>query len=330
MADSDYIPRFCKVFISHCSSDSLLIPVSYYDELPRRLPKTALLQGTGGGFWKVEWMKKRNEVYFGQGWSKFVEDNSLTSGDFMTFVYNGDRIFEVSIYGADGCKEVRAVAEVEDVEEDSVLSLSSDDDTDTTVLRNTNNGKSRVGTAEESDDEEDSVSTDTEAVSRSKMAKTITRSRNKVTRVTPNVKKTLQKKKGGSSTRTKKEMFPPLLSITAKPMIKDPEAYLDDPTNIHFETAMKNRKFELLINAQTVKDYSLEFQDKVLYIDNHKDGNLEAKALKWGDQRVCIKGWKVICKRNELTEGDRVLCELFRQGRLVYAVKLHIVREKDL
>ena len=70
-----------------------VISASYYDELPIVLPKTALLQGSDGGcFWKVAMIKRRDEVYFGQGWSKFVEDNGLRDGDVLTFVYDGSRL----------------------------------------------------------------------------------------------------------------------------------------------------------------------------------------------------------------------------------------------
>ena len=101
-----------------------VVPASYYDELPLVLPKTALLQGSDGGcFWKVAMIKRRNEVYFGQGWSKFVEDNRLRDGDVLTFVYDGSRSFTVDIYGGSrACKEVRAVAQV--------ISVDDDDDDD--------------------------------------------------------------------------------------------------------------------------------------------------------------------------------------------------------
>ncbi|WZY87805.1 hypothetical protein YC2023_044540 [Brassica napus] len=63
-------------------------------------------------------MRLEEEVYFEQGWPKFVKDYALVDGDFMTFVYNGDNIFKVSIYGLDGCKQARAVAEVKDDDEE--------------------------------------------------------------------------------------------------------------------------------------------------------------------------------------------------------------------
>ncbi|CAH2076857.1 unnamed protein product [Thlaspi arvense] len=240
----------------------------------------------------------------------------------MTFVYDGDRIFEVSIYGLSGCKEVRAVTEVEDVEEDSIVSLSSDDDTDTTVVRDTNKGKKKEKAVESS--AEDSDSDYVESFDRLDLEESsdseswyASDSKDTATGVKP---KAQNLKKGGGSTRMKK----------VRPKIKNPESYLDNPKNVYFETAMKKRKSELIVCRQVVKDYSLEFQKKVEYIDNHKEGNLVAGALTWGDKRVCIKRWFRICKRNKVKERDRVLCELFRKGCLVYAVRLHIVREKDL
>ncbi|ESQ53679.1 hypothetical protein EUTSA_v10026054mg [Eutrema salsugineum] len=252
--------------------------------------------------------RKQDEVYFEQGWVKFVEDNSLSDGDFLTFVYNGDRIFEVSIYGPDGCKEVRAVTEADDDEEDSSNDTDaiSESEVVTTIPRSKNKGKSKVGVVEESDDdEEDSIYTDTETETDTGFP-----GKSKLTEdVDDSVK--LQRER-------------------VKPKIKNPEAYLDNPRNIYFETGVKKRIYELLIHAQLVKDYSLKFEKNIYYIDNHKNGKLEAKTTMWKDQRVYIKKWQRICKRNSLKKEDGILCELFRRQGLVYAVKVHIIREKDL
>lgn len=108
-----------------------MIPVSYYDHIPHRFPKTVILRGPGGCSWKVATEIKDDEVLFSQGWPKFVRDNTLNDGDFLTFAYNGAHIFEVSIFrGYDACKEISEVTELEEEEEDSVISLSSED-TDT-------------------------------------------------------------------------------------------------------------------------------------------------------------------------------------------------------
>ncbi|KAG2312104.1 hypothetical protein Bca52824_023661 [Brassica carinata] len=439
MAAADSLPRFFKVFISHLSSDSMLIPISYYDELPRHLPKTAILQGTGGCVWKVGMTLKQEEeeVYFEQGWPKFVKDNALVDGDFMTFAYNGDNVFEVSIYGLDGCKQARAVAEVEDDDEgeDSICALSSDDTEDTsaesekanTVQRSNDKGKAKVEAVDDSDDEEDSVyslrngkDTDKDTSSKSKMAntrrknkgkskgevikeesdgkeesdhslnsedeETDTDSKSKMAENKGKKKKkvvessdsdyaeefgrldleedssssdssyapdseedtathvkrkvTSPKKKGSQG---KSKVIKDVVEVgdsscavegakktreKVKAIIENPEVYLDDPANIHFETGVKNRKYELLVHAQLVKDYCLRFKDYISYID--PKGSLLAKTAKWKDQRVCIKKWVKICDRNKLKKQDRVVCELLRNKDLVYAVKIHIIRGKHL
>lgn len=117
-----------------------MLPIAYYGHLPSRLHKTVILRGPGGCSWNVATTINENEVHFSQGWAKFVEDNTLSDGDILTFVYNGDHVFEVSIYrGYDACKEISAVTELEEDKEDSVLSLSSEDN-DTcsqSVMKNT-------------------------------------------------------------------------------------------------------------------------------------------------------------------------------------------------
>ncbi|XP_019097846.1 PREDICTED: B3 domain-containing protein At4g34400-like [Camelina sativa] len=370
-------PRFFKVFVSHFSSDYMVIPVPYYDQLPRLLPKKVILQGPGGCSWNVATKIRGDELHFAKGWPKFVEDNTLNDGDFLTFVYNGDDIFEVSIYRSDGCKETSEVFEVEEDKGDSVCSLSSDD-TDTPQMENPipqgrDKGKSNV---EDSDEDEDSVysesseETETESDSGSEF-KIGNKGKKKDQEAVPVVEESSEEDGDGdgdsdsdyieafgqldvedesnsedssyapeeedtaASTTCVKAKVPNLKSKDAAkrrkkvdPKIKDPETYLDDPKNIHFETNVKNRLYELLVHAQLVKDYCLRFGDYVDYIDRF--GKLRAKTAKWKDQRVCIKRWIRICKRNKLTKEDRVLCELLRRGSFVYAIKLHVIREKNL
>ncbi|XP_019093818.1 PREDICTED: B3 domain-containing protein At3g06220-like [Camelina sativa] len=115
MASGDVLPRFFSVYLSQYSSDSLLIPVSYYEHLPRPLPKTGILMGTGGKIWKVAMKSRQEQVYFERGWANFVADNDLKDGEFLIFVFDGYRRYEVSIFGHGGCKEIRAAVEVEEI-----------------------------------------------------------------------------------------------------------------------------------------------------------------------------------------------------------------------
>ncbi|KFK30083.1 hypothetical protein AALP_AA7G214300 [Arabis alpina] len=334
MAATDRLPRFFIVYLSHFSSESLAIPSFFNELLPRRLPKTATLQGAGGCFWKVAFMAKRDGgICFGQGWSKFVEDNLLKSGDLLTFVYDGKRVFEVSIFGAGGTKEKRAIAEVVDIEDDSVYSLSSND-TDTssepeipnTIARTRNSGKSRVEAVDDDSDEEDSDS-DNSNSDDSSYSPDI--EENMTTLTIPNA--TTSRKRGTSKSVRNVEASSSTLETSNRkyePKIKNPEAYLLDPANIHFETSVKKRIYELLIRSQIVKDYNLKFEEYVEFIDKH--GKLKAKAMTWSDHRVCIKQWIKIIKRNNLKKGDGVLVELLRNQNVVYAIHIHVVREKDL
>ncbi|KAL0872994.1 hypothetical protein Bca101_022699 [Brassica carinata] len=311
-----------------------MIPASYYDELPLVFPKTALLQGSSGGcFWKVAMVKRRDEVYFGQGWTKFVEDNRLRDGDVMTFVYDGSRNFKVSIYsGSGGCREARAVAQVIPVDddgddkEDSVCSLSSEDTNTSsepemaqTVPNARNQGKKRVVVVQDSD--ESFTSEDSNSMSDDSSYSP--HNENTLLDVTPKV--TNSRKKGelrsvnsnvGSTSNNSRSV-----SRKRQSTIKNPEVYLDDPNNVCFETIVKNRIYELMIPKQLVEDYGLKFQDYVSYIDNHKNGTLEGRAATWQDHRVSIKKWNRICSRNRLRKGDRLLCELLRKDGLVSKFK---------
>ncbi|XP_006401912.2 B3 domain-containing protein REM20 isoform X2 [Eutrema salsugineum] len=110
MADNEVVlPRFFKFFLSVTTSESMSIPTTFTEHLKDPLPKTAKLQGTGGGTWTVNFSRIRERAYITAGWSKFAEEHELKDGEYLTFVYDGECTFEVSVYGRWGCKETRAV-----------------------------------------------------------------------------------------------------------------------------------------------------------------------------------------------------------------------------
>lgn len=129
---------------STCSVlDSQAIPLSFMDVLEDPLPETVKLQGTGGRTWTVSLTKIRRQAYLTAGWSRFAEEHELENGEFLTFVYDGSRTFEVSVYGRMGCKVTRAVAvptielvdsdsesheEVEEEEEEEQAEADHDDE----------------------------------------------------------------------------------------------------------------------------------------------------------------------------------------------------------
>uniref|UniRef100_A0A1J3HF64 B3 domain-containing protein REM20 n=1 Tax=Noccaea caerulescens TaxID=107243 RepID=A0A1J3HF64_NOCCA len=141
MADNDdELPRFFKVFLSETASESMAIPLSFMDVLENPLPETVKLQGTGGRTWTVSLTKIRRQAYLTAGWSKFAEEHELEDGEFLTFVYDGSRTFEVSVYGRMGCKVTRAVAvptiELIDSDSESHEEEEEDDDDDSSFHEN--------------------------------------------------------------------------------------------------------------------------------------------------------------------------------------------------
>ncbi|XP_013669780.1 B3 domain-containing protein At4g34400-like isoform X2 [Brassica napus] len=294
-------------------------------------------------------VKRRDEVYFGQGWSKFVEDNRLRDGDVLTFVYDGSRSFTVDIYGGSrACKEVRAVAQV--------ISVDDDDDDYDKEDTNTSSEPEMAQTVPNAGNQEDSNIIEPEVAQR------VPRTRNKGKKgvvvqdsddsfmsedsnslsddssysplnedtlldVTPKVTNSRKKGKLRSVSSNVGSTSNSSRSVSRKrpSTIKNPEVYLDDPNNVCFETTVKKRIYDLSVPSQIVRDYCLKFQDYVYYIDNHERGMLEARVATWHDYRVSIKKWERICQRNGLTKGDSLLCELFRKEGLVYAVKIHVV-----
>lgn len=115
-----------------------MIPLSFNEFLADPLPKTVKLQGIGGKIWTVSLEKISGAVYFATGWSKFAKDHELKNGEFMTFVYDGHRTFEVSVFERFGFKETRAeiqAIQLSDSHSDSVVedeedSSDVDDDDD--------------------------------------------------------------------------------------------------------------------------------------------------------------------------------------------------------
>lgn len=52
-----------------------------------------------GKLWHVDVGYRYKRVYFLNGWRKFSKDNSIDTGDFLLFQYNGEYDFNVKIFG---------------------------------------------------------------------------------------------------------------------------------------------------------------------------------------------------------------------------------------
>ena len=67
------------------------------------MPLRASLRDRYGNQWPMKLENIENHRYFGEGWAKFVEDNSIEDGDFLFFQYNDNKAFDVKIIGKNEC-----------------------------------------------------------------------------------------------------------------------------------------------------------------------------------------------------------------------------------
>ncbi|CAM8998770.1 unnamed protein product [Rhodiola kirilowii] len=90
-------PHFIVNFMPNLSSERLEIPHKFNQHVDGRSNVWVLLSGNSGKVWRVGLVKRDESLFFNEGWSGFVRDNSLDFGDTLAFEYSGDWQFEVYI-----------------------------------------------------------------------------------------------------------------------------------------------------------------------------------------------------------------------------------------
>ncbi|KAF8022918.1 hypothetical protein BT93_F0433 [Corymbia citriodora subsp. variegata] len=88
--------RLAPVALMTCRPEK--IPVAFQDYIKGQRPRAVSLTGPSGDSWMVGLIEEEGALYFGRGWPKFVEDNSVQTGDFMVFRYDGEAGFEVQVF----------------------------------------------------------------------------------------------------------------------------------------------------------------------------------------------------------------------------------------
>ncbi|XP_065622980.1 B3 domain-containing transcription factor VRN1 [Quercus suber] len=99
-------PSFCKVLIGDFPTQ-LRIPEAFVEYFDGEVPNSSVLWGPSNSrkTWRVDLKEVENNLFFQEGWSAFVQDNSLEMGDFLLFRYDGSSNFSVKIYGRDCCEK---------------------------------------------------------------------------------------------------------------------------------------------------------------------------------------------------------------------------------
>lgn len=79
------------------------LPKKFVKKYGNELSAVATLSLKDGRVWFVRLQKADLKLWFCDGWHEFLEDNSITSGHFLIFRYEGNSSFSVYIYRLSQC-----------------------------------------------------------------------------------------------------------------------------------------------------------------------------------------------------------------------------------
>ncbi|CAJ1972635.1 unnamed protein product [Sphenostylis stenocarpa] len=101
-------PQFFEIYSSAFSSHRLKIPDGFVCRMEGRTYGSFSLTGPSGNVWTVQLFKRDNDLFFHHGWSTFVVDHRLESGDLLIFRYEGHLHFTVQVFDKDACEKEAA------------------------------------------------------------------------------------------------------------------------------------------------------------------------------------------------------------------------------
>ncbi|KAL9260078.1 B3 domain-containing protein [Drosera capensis] len=104
MVDSKRPAHFLEVFLPR-SSDRLKVPTKFTRHMEGRTSGSVMITGPSGNSWKVELITNNTNLYLHDGWSVFVRDHSIQSGDSLVFRYDGNLRFSVLIFDEGSCEK---------------------------------------------------------------------------------------------------------------------------------------------------------------------------------------------------------------------------------
>ncbi|CAI9099066.1 OLC1v1035827C1 [Oldenlandia corymbosa var. corymbosa] len=99
--------------------------------MKERIPPTLFLRHQDGKIWKVRVEKNGSDFYLCGGWENYVRDNSLETGDFLVFQYDGHSFYDITLLGRNGC--AKRVVEMDEEEEEETEENVNEADKETQV-----------------------------------------------------------------------------------------------------------------------------------------------------------------------------------------------------
>lgn len=91
-------------------AEQLQIPTSFVKHFGGVLPQDFILRSPARRSTHVNVKKVSDKLFLGEGWSLFVQDNSLEFGDFLVFEYAGNSTLNVMIFEKSGCEKQFSLA----------------------------------------------------------------------------------------------------------------------------------------------------------------------------------------------------------------------------
>ncbi|TKY67494.1 B3 domain-containing protein REM21 [Spatholobus suberectus] len=340
-------PDFFKVFLPEQSSERMLIPNGWVKltHLQGRIPEDVILRNRSGRVWGVKTRRIGEKLYFDDGWKVFKEENCLGKADFLVFNYDGSKEFMVLILDiATQCEKpvvklenegnVEEQAAAQEVEEAKIAEEEEHEQVEDCVMEDEEDSKDE-DYGDDSDSDDDQYTETEEENEEEYSAGNIGRSYLRAC-----------KRETASSSNPKAEV--PLEDYEF-----DPEMYIQ-PENPFFEAKLyKNRRNELHIPGNVIKDFSLTFPEKITLLccqcnqrqdiqrnelrDYHlslvqqtpvrkKYLEVTGEVCRWIDGRICIKGWLSFCRRNKMTVNDACLCEIISgEDQIVRILRVHVL-----
>ncbi|XP_009613231.1 B3 domain-containing protein At5g60140 [Nicotiana tabacum] len=341
---------FFKFFYPENSSQKLKIPTAFTEYKNGKLPKRISLRDRFGNVWPIELAKKGRDLYFQDGWVKFIEDNSLEFGDFLIFDYDGSGVFDFKLLGKTACEKKGAGVAVK-VEEEEMINiahrksekpkgkkyLASDSISSSSSSYGDEDEEYMVEEEQEDEEEEYEEETNGKAIVICKKKAPCSKGsyveeekedddEDEEEEYEEDEEETEEEEKNNEKARMLKKkalcskgVFKRATTIKRRDV---PDQYgaeifrsgrATQPKNPYFVAKIRaKRRDQLYVPVDVVRDYNLELPPKMFFRDS-EGRKFETEVNIWKDGRIWLKkGWRKICRWNLVEKEDRCICEFMR------------------
>ncbi|CAA7032116.1 unnamed protein product [Microthlaspi erraticum] len=342
-SSDDCLPKFFKVYLPDDSGADLDIPISFNSCLPKPLPKNVIVRSIYGKVWKLKLSKCSGDIEkyaMVDGWKRIVKDEDLKGGEFLTFEFDGSRLFNFCVYGHTTCKRLASSvrskpAEVEsdggeDEDEKSsveIIAIDSDDDEDDDDYDDDGDEDDDEDSGDEEKCSEDViVLSDDDDQDRSSEDIIVLNDDDEEDDdyADGDEEEEEEEDEDDYADGDQDDEAEIKEKVSKKSDGGDERQYLDNYMNPFFKVNLnRQRKIDLCMQAKVIRDYGLHFPEFINLIDPLEKtfGKLRRKV-----EGHTIKGFQSVIRRNKVKSTDKMICELKTEmNGLVREIKVHVI-----